>query len=110
MNGVLPVSKLSQSSTSQSQVPAGFGCQKKPLLPQFGFPKTGNCISKKKNVFIISFSYDLFSIGFKKLKGILDFFMPNKYVGIFAEGRKKECKEKWQTLKFLMNPTAIHSL
>lgn len=67
MNGVLPVSKLSQSSTSQSQIPAGFGCQKKSLIPQFGFPKTGNYISLKKKVFIVSFSYNMFSILVQKI-------------------------------------------
>lgn len=38
----------------------------------------------------------MFSIGFKKLKGILDFFMPNKYVDISKMAERKNAKKSGQ--------------
>ena len=49
-------------------------------------------------------------LGSKKNQKHLGFPMHNKCVSISAEVRKKERKEKWQTRKILMNPTAIDPL
>lgn len=103
---VFLVSKFNQSSTSSSTSSycwpsvsrrdlyySSLGSLKHEtaLLPKK--KKKKNCIKKAT---IVGFSYVLHSTKLNKSEASW-LFMQAKYVGISAEGRKKERVEKWQT-------------
>lgn len=100
---VFLVSKFNQSSTSSHCWPwvsrrdlyySSLGSLKHEtaLLPHKK-KKKKNCIKKAT---IVGFSYVLHSTKLNKSEASW-LFMQAKYVGISAEGRKKERAEKWQT-------------
>lgn len=113
MNGVFPVSKLSQSSLNLYRVKLllALGDRRDLYYSSLALLKQETALSQKialEKLFVVGFSYFLPSIGLNKSEASW-LFMHTKYVVVFAEDEKKECKEKWQTWKFLMNPTAVRS-